>query len=328
LLNGYWLLLFLAAGRQRPVTSSQQQVTTGECLYGAGMKILSPAKINLFLHVRGKRPDGYHELFSLMCRIDLFDEISLQLSEGIGVEISCSQPKVPVDGNNLACRAANLFQGELDSEHNVKIHLKKNIPVAAGLGGGSSNAASVLMALNAYHDYPFSRETLMKMGLKLGADVPFFIFQKPAIATGIGEKLDAFEGNLPYHILLLYPGVEVSTAETYRNLNLGLTKDEKKPTSSNSKRSRFDPAQDLINDLERVTVQKYPEIRLAKEKMLKFGAVGALMSGSGPTVFGLFDNAETAKTARQALSREKADKNWQLFLVNPILEGDLKLIDV
>jgi len=292
------------------------------------MKILSPAKINLFLHVRGKRPDGYHELFSLMCRINLFDEILLQFGRGRGIEISCEHPKVPIDSNNLACRAANLFQRELGLEQRLKIHLKKNIPVAAGLGGGSSNAASVLMALNAYHDHPFSYEMLMKMGLKLGADVPFFIFKKPAIATGIGEKLAAFEGELPYHILLLYTGVEVSTAETYRNLNLGLTKAEKKPTNSNLKLNRFDPAHDLANDLERVTIQKYPEIRSAKEKIIKLGAVGALMSGSGSTVFGLFDDAETAKAARQTLYRDDANKKWQLFLADPILDADLKLIDV
>jgi 4-diphosphocytidyl-2-C-methyl-D-erythritol kinase len=295
--------------------------------HGAGMNILSPAKINLFLHVRGKRPDGYHELFSLMCRINLFDEISLQFGKGHGIEVSCAHPKVPLDSSNLACRAANLFQCELVSKQRIRIHLKKNIPVAAGLGGGSSNAASVLMALNAYHDHPFSREMLMKMGLQLGADVPFFIFQRPAIATGIGQKLAAFEGNLPYHILLLYMGVEVSTAETYQNLNLALTKDEKKPRNSNLKLKRFDPAQDLINDLERVTIQKYPEIRLAKEKMVECGAIGALMSGSGSTVFGLFDNAETAKTAKQTLNSNKAHKNWQLFLADPILEEDLKLID-
>jgi 4-diphosphocytidyl-2-C-methyl-D-erythritol kinase len=292
------------------------------------MKILSPAKINLFLRVCGKRPDGYHDLFSLMCRITLFDEISLQFSDGDGVEISCSNPKVPLDSSNLASRAVNLFQSELGLEHFVKIHLEKNIPVAAGLGGGSSNAASVLMALNAYHNHPFSPEMLMQMGLKLGADVPFFIFQKPALASGIGEKLGAFEGDLPYQILLLYPGVEVSTAEVYQNLNLALTKDEKKPTSTNLKLKRFDPAQDLTNDLERATIPKYPEIRLAKEKMLKFGAVGALMSGSGSAVFGLFDSAQKAKKARQALDRDKADENWQLFLVDPILEADLKLIDV
>ena len=292
------------------------------------MKILSPAKINLFLHVCGKRPDGYHELFSLMCRINLFDEILLQFGRGYGIEVYCEHPKVPIDSNNLAWRAANLFQHELGLEQRLKIHLKKNSPVAAGLGGGSSNAASVLMALNAYHDHPFSHEMLMKMGLKLGADVPFFIFKKPAIATGIGEKLAAFEGELPYHILLLYTGVEVSTAETYRNLNLGLTKAEKKLTSSNLKRNRFDPAHDLANDLERVTIQKYPEIRSAKEKIIKLGAVGALMSGSGSTVFGLFDDAETAKAARQILYRDDANKKWQLFLADPILDADLKLIDV
>jgi 4-diphosphocytidyl-2-C-methyl-D-erythritol kinase len=292
------------------------------------MRILSPAKINLFLHVRGKRPDGYHELFSLMCRINLFDELTLQLGEGSGVEISCSHPKVPADGTNLAVRAANLFLGELDSARSVRIFLKKNIPVAAGLGGGSSNAASVLMALNACHHHPFPQDALMKMGLKLGADVPFFIFQKPAIATGIGEKLEAFGGQLPYHILLAYPAIEVSTAQVYQNLNLGLTKGEKKPTSSNSKLERFDPARDLTNDLERVTIRKHPQIGLAKEKMLKLGAVGALMSGSGSTVFGLFDHADTAKAARKALDRDAATRNWRLFLVDPILEGDHKLIDV
>jgi 4-diphosphocytidyl-2-C-methyl-D-erythritol kinase len=159
----------------------------------------------------------------------------------------------------------------------------------------------------------------MVMGLALGADVPFFIFQKPAIATGIGEKLEAFQGELPYHILLLYQGFNVSTAETYQNLNFGLTNDQKNPTNDSLKRDRFDPVCHLTNDLERVTVAKYPEIGSAKEKLLNLGAIGALMSGSGPTVFGLFDNAETAKSARQSLT---ADKNLKLFLVDPILEAD------
>ena len=168
----------------------------------------------------------------------------------------------------------------------------------------------------------------MEMGLKLGADVPFFIFQKPALATGIGEKLDTFEGDLPYHVLLLYPGFNVSTTETFQNLNLGLTKAEKKPTSNHLKLNRFNPVRHLTNDLEQVTVPKYPEIGLAKEKLLNLGAVGALMSGSGPTVFGLFDNAETAETAKQALSCDQEDQDVQLFLADPILDADLKLIDV
>ena len=190
------------------------------------MKIFSPAKINFFLHVRGKRPDGYHELFSLMCRINLFDEVSLQIGgihEG-GVEIYCSNPQVPDDATNLAHQAASLFQNQQHTAQGAKIRIEKQIPVGAGLGGGSSNAASVLMALNAYYGHPCSQKELMEMGLKLGADVPFFIFQKPAIASGIGEKLEAFEGDLQYHILLLYPGFSVSTAEVYQNLNLGLKK--------------------------------------------------------------------------------------------------------
>jgi 4-diphosphocytidyl-2-C-methyl-D-erythritol kinase len=212
-----------------------------------------------------------------------------------------------------------LFQSKLGSTQGVNIHLNKNIPVAAGLGGGSSNAASILRALNTYYDSPFSMDELMELGLALGADVPFFIFQKPAIASGIGEKLEAFEGALPYHILLLYPGFNVSTAQTYQNLNFGLTNDQKKPTSNHLKLNRFNPAHHLTNDLERVTAQKYPEIGLAKEKLLNLGAIGALMSGSGPTVFGLFDNAKTAKSARQSLA---VAKDFQLFLVDPILEAD------
>jgi 4-diphosphocytidyl-2-C-methyl-D-erythritol kinase len=285
----------------------------------SAMKILSPAKINLFLHICGKRPDGYHELFSLMCRITLFDELSLEIGRGKTIEIDCTHPDVPADDTNLAHRAASLFQSKLKSARGVNIHLNKKIPVAAGLGGGSSNAASVLMALNTYYDRPFNRQQLMEIGLGLGADVPFFIFQKPAIATGIGEKLEAFEGALPYHILLLYQGFNVSTAETYQNLNFGLTNDQKKPKNNSLKRNWFKPARHLTNDLERVTVAKYPEIGLAKEKLLNLGAIGALMSGSGPTVFGLFDNPETAKAAKQSLA---ADKDLKLFLVDPILEAD------
>jgi 4-diphosphocytidyl-2-C-methyl-D-erythritol kinase len=285
------------------------------------MKIVSPAKINLFLHVRGQRPDGYHELFSLMCCVTLFDEISLQTGRGNTIDLQCTHPGVPSNATNLAHRAAHLFCQKLDSSQGIDICLTKNIPVAAGLGGGSSNAASVLLALNTVYDHPFSREQLMELGLTLGADVPFFIFQKPAIATGIGEKLKAFRGGLPYHVLLLYPGFSVSTAEIYQNLNLALTKDEKKPTSNHLKLTRFEPAHHLTNDLERVTAQKYPEIGWLKEKLLNLGANGALMSGSGPTVFGLFDNADTAKSAKQTLSCDEELKDTQLFLVDPILES-------
>ncbi len=292
------------------------------------MKILSPAKINLFLRVRGKRPDGYHELFSLMCCITLFDEILLHIDTGNLITLECSHPGVPSDATNLAHRAACLFQQKLGSSRGIDIRLTKNIPVAAGLGGGSGNAASVLLALNTVYENPFSRAQLMEVGLVLGADVPFFIFQKPAIATGIGDVLDHFEGELPYHFLLLYPEISVSTAEIYQNLNLTLTKDEKKPTSTHLKLTRFEPARHLTNDLETVTANKHPEIGMLKERLLAQGAIGALMSGSGPTVFGLFNDIETAKSAKQALSCDAELKDIQMFLADPILKPDTKLIDI
>mgnify|MGYP000069545916 FL=1 len=292
------------------------------------MKILSPAKINLFLRVCGKRPDGYHELCSLMCCITLFDEISLQIGTGDTVNVYCSHPGVPSDATNLAHRAACLFQQKLGSSRGIDIHLTKNTPVAAGLGGGSGNAASVLLALNTVYEDPFSRTQLMEMGQALGADVPFFIFQKPAIATGIGDVLDHFEGNLPYHFLLLYPEINVSTSEIYRNLNLTLTKDEKKPTSTHLKLSRFEPAYHLTNDLETITAEKHPEIGMLKQKLLDQGASGALMSGSGPTVFGLFKDTDTAKSAKDALSCDVELKDIQLFMADPILEPGPMRIDV
>ena len=292
------------------------------------MKILSPAKINLFLHVRGKRSDGYHELFSLMCCVTLYDEIYLQTAPSGEISIQCAHPFVPSDATNLAYRAAAVFHQNLNSAEGINIRLVKNIPVAAGLGGGSGNAASVLLALNTIYDDPFTEQQLMEMGLTLGADVPFFIFQKPAIATGIGEKLNPFEGALPYHVLLLYPGFKVSTTQIYQNLNLALTKDEKKPTSTHLKQSRFEPEHHLFNDLETVTAQTYPEIGVLKEKLLDCGAIGALMSGSGPTVFGLFDDTDTAKSAKQSLSCDTELKDSQLFLVDPILDSSPKLIDV
>ena len=291
------------------------------------MKILSPAKINLFLHVRGKRPDGYHELFSLMCCVTLYDEIHLQTTSGGEINLQCSHPYVPSDTTNLAHRAAAVFRQKLNSSEGFDIRLVKNIPVAAGLGGGSGNAASVLLALNTIYNLPFTRRQLMEMGLTLGADVPFFIFQQPAIATGIGEKLDPFDGALPYHVLLLYPGFNVSTTQIYQNLNLALTKDEKKPTSTHLKQSRFEPEHHLFNDLETVTAQTHPEIGVLKEKLLDCGAIGALMSGSGPTVFGLFDDTDTAKSAKQSLSCDAELEDTQLFLVDPILDSGPKLID-
>ncbi|GBC62184.1 4-(cytidine 5'-diphospho)-2-C-methyl-D-erythrito l kinase [Desulfonema ishimotonii] len=278
------------------------------------MEVLCPAKINLFLHVTGRRPDGYHDLFSLMAPVSLCDRLTLRF----GVPetgLTCDHPLVPENETNLAWRAADLFFTALGQYAPVHIGIDKQIPVAAGLGGGSSNAASVLMALNRHYGHPFSREHLMRMGLSLGADVPFFIFGKPAIATGIGEKLVPYENVIHYHVLLIAFEFSVSTAGVYKNLNLGLTNCKKIIKSFSLKKQGFDVAHYLCNDLETVTASDYPDIILAKKSLVDHGAKGALMSGSGPTVFGLFSDAETAEKTGRSLSQ---NGKWAVYLANLI----------
>ena len=288
------------------------------------LEILSPAKINLFLYVTGKRADGYHDIVSLMCCISLCDEIILQFGMKSNTVV-CSHPHVPQNETNLAYRAAQLFLNRLDANggsDGVCITINKYIPVAAGLGGGSSNAASVLLGLNHFYGRPFSIDQLMSMGISLGADVPFFLFQKPAIATGIGETLEEFDGLHPFNILLISPEVSVSTAEIYRKLNLRLTKCKKKLTNTPLKKHGFDVALHLCNDLETVTASIHPEILSAKEHLLNHGAEGALMSGSGPTVFGLYADIERARQAKDALSYEV---DGRLFLANLMVDSGITI---
>jgi len=279
------------------------------------MKIHSPAKINLFLKITGKRPDGYHDLITLMCCIDLYDTISIAFNAK-KISVICNNPKVPEDKTNLAHSAATLFLKSLNKQECVEICINKNIPVGAGLGGGSSNAASVLLGLNHYYGSPFSQEELMSMGQSIGADVPFFIFKKPAIASGIGENLEAYEGLTPYKILLIYPGFSVSTTKVYNNFNLGLTKIKKKHNFHLSKNQEFNIEYHLYNDLEKVTASWYPDIIAVKEALLRHGARGALMTGSGPTIFGLFSNTEKAQSANYSLSK---NKKWELFLADMLV---------
>ena len=274
------------------------------------MKILSPAKINLFLQVTKKRPDGYHELRSLICCVNLCDTILLQFGLK-NVQIDSTHPQVPTDDTNLAYRAAAVFFEALNINDGVNIWIDKSIPVAAGLGGGSSNAASVLKGLNRQYGYPFSRKQLMSMGLGLGADVPFFLFGKPALASGVGEKLTAYPRPLPFHVVLVNPGFKVSTGEVFQNLNLGLTKCEKKIKRPFSIKIGFDPGLHLCNDLETVTASEYPVITAIKKQLMIRGALGALMSGSGPTVFGLFSDYLTADSAKQAIGENTC---WDVFV--------------
>jgi len=280
------------------------------------LKILSPAKINLFLQITGKRSDGYHDLISLMCCIDLCDTLSLTVGKPL-ITVRCKHPAVPEDETNLAFLAADFFLKSLNKNEGVDIFIEKRIPVAAGLGGGSSNAAAVLRGLNQYYGYPFSLEDLISMGRTIGADVPFFVFGKPAIATGIGDKLETYTGLEKLMTLLIYSGFGLSTATIYKNLNLGLTKCKKKLSYSLLKKQGFNARNHLCNDLETVAELAHPEIIAAKEVLLAHGAIGALMSGSGPTVFGLFSDSVTARKAYQIIFKQY---NWQLYLAEMITQ--------
>jgi len=281
------------------------------------IRISAPAKINLFLKVTGKRPDNYHELCTLMCPISLYDTLTVTFGAKKILTL-CSHPDVPDGEANLAHRAAAAFLESIDCSEGVRISVEKKIPVAAGLGGGSSDAASVLLAMNRYYGNPLSQDRLIETGCRIGADVPFFIFQKPALATGIGEKLESVAGLTPYRVLLVNPGFKVLTAEIFKNCNLTLTNREKVLKNPLFIDSVFDISRELINDLgndlETVTGSRFPEIFFIKSLLLRHGAMGAAMSGSGPTVFGLFTDRTAAETAFDAFRADQP--RWQVFLVD------------
>ena len=273
------------------------------------MQLLSPAKINLFLKVIGKRPDGYHDLVSLMCGITLFDNITVDIG-GAGIAVSCNDPDVPTDESNLVCRAVRVFQKAAGLNEGVRIDIRKHVPVGAGLGGGSSNAAALLTGLNEHYGFPLSTDNLRSLGATIGADVPFFIDGKPAIATGIGEKLELFGGMPDFHLVLINPGFLVSTAEIFKKLKIGLTNSAKKPKRDLLIDQKFDVASHLCNDLETVTSTIYPDIAEVKAALIAQGAEGALMSGSGPTVFGLFSDSKSAERAKNNLAGRTG---WRVF---------------
>jgi 4-diphosphocytidyl-2-C-methyl-D-erythritol kinase len=283
---------------------------------GGTLKLLSPAKVNLRLDVLGKRGDGYHEIESIMTRVSLYDEITISVEDGEGLEVTCSDPSLSGEGN-IAYKAAKTSLGIYKGQGRLRIYIKKIIPVAAGLGGGSSNAATVLMGLNEALDMGLSREDLMRIGVKLGADVPFFILERAAIARGIGEMLEAIDLP-PIWFVLVNPNIHVSTADVYRGLNLkiGLTKEGFGINIPDFNNGVEGVARILHNDLERVALKMHPEIGVVKDEILSSGALGVLMSGSGATVFGLFGSRKGAEDAFDGISSRHP--GWRVFVVKNI----------
>ena len=265
------------------------------------MKFLSPAKVNLYLEVLSKRPDGYHEIQTLMQRVDLSDEVEIDLG-GRGIRLVSEGGGMPEGMDNLACRAARIFCEEFGIRCDLQIRLKKRIPVAAGLGGGSSDAATVLMGLNELLQTGGDGKRLMALGAKIGADVPFFLFQKPALARGMGEKLTAVNLPGPLWFLISVPPFQISTAWAYQAFDR-LPGQKKEPMCIGDS---YEKLADLLpvmkNDLESAALTRHPEIARMKEELLARGARGALMSGSGPVTFGLFSTRKEAERTEKAVA--------------------------
>lgn len=259
----------------------------------------SPAKVNLILKVLRRREDGYHDIASLMQKVSLADEMEFSPRRE-GIALACPGSHLTTGEENLVVRAARALFAEAGFAGGVEITLRKRIPTAAGLGGGSSNAATTLTVLNDLFQFGFDRERLIRIGARLGADVPFFLYGSTAWAFGIGEILEPAEPPPGMWLVLVNPGFEVPTKWVYQSLNLPLTKTPLKYSIPSFSGIR-ELAAALSNDLEKVTVARYPVLEELKGFLLRQGALGSLMSGSGPTVFGLFENEPDAIQAEGAL---------------------------
>ncbi|PAK48791.1 4-(cytidine 5'-diphospho)-2-C-methyl-D-erythritol kinase [Paenibacillus sp. 7541] len=259
----------------------------------------APAKINLMLDVLHKRPDGFHEVEMVMTMIDLADRLEMSEQPRDTIIITSQAGYIPLDEKNLAFQAARLIKERYDVRKGVHIHLDKKIPVAAGLAGGSSDAAATLRGLNRLWGLHIPEEELLTLGAELGSDVPFCVQGGTALATGRGEKLTPIPSPPQCWVIVAKPPINVSTAEVYGKLradNVQHHPSAEAMIAALEQGSFRDMCASLGNVLEEVTLKMHPEVQQLKEGMLKLGADGALMSGSGPTVFGLV--AKESKVAR------------------------------
>lgn len=284
-----------------------------------GIDIETPAKINVRLKITGRRSDGYHTLVSVMIPVTLVDRLEIRPTRNPGVGLSCQGEGVPTGEENLVHRAARAFLSEARIGQGVSIRLQKRIPVAAGLGGGSSDAAATLRGLDTLWPDRLSRPALHRLAASLGADVPFFLAPCPAVAQGVGDVLEPLAKWPKLWYILLNPPVEVSTAWVYGQFRIELTTRENDCTFDLLKTGGFSISRLLENDLEPVTEARFPVVRTIREALMESGAEGALMTGSGPTVFGVFRTPEGAEKAKKVLVSRDMGK---VFLVTNWEEGD------
>jgi 4-diphosphocytidyl-2-C-methyl-D-erythritol kinase len=277
----------------------------------------SPCKVNLLLNILGKRPDGFHELETVMQPVNLFDRLQFTRG-GSGIRLTCSEPTLPVDSGNLVHRAAAAFLQQAGIKDGVNIHLEKKIPLAAGLGGGSGNAATTLLALNELFGHPLAAEQLAHIAALLGSDIPFFLQDKPALALGRGEKvssLEPFAALRGVALLLIHPGFGIATAWAYKEL-------ARFPAALNGRPGRAQELVELLksatltragsafyNSLEAPALDKYPLLALYQDFLRAQGAAATLMSGSGSTTFAIARSAEEARRL-EALVQSKFGPCW------------------
>lgn len=268
------------------------------------LRLKALAKVNLGLDVLRRREDGYHEVKMVMQTIRLYDRLILKKTDRPGIQVKTNLYYLPANENNLVYQAAKLLQDEFDLKSGMVISLRKFIPVAAGMAGGSSDAAAVLYGMNRMFQLQLSREELMKLGVRIGADVPYCIMRGTALAEGIGEQLSALPPMPECQVVIARPPISVSTKFVYENLNLGehtVHPDIDRIIKGLEEGDLHQVAAHMGNVLESVTIPHYPVIARIKEEMKAGGALNAMMSGSGPTVFGLFDNKEKAEQTCQKL---------------------------
>lgn len=279
-------------------------------------------KINLGLDVLGRRDDGYHEVRMIMQTVGIYDRIDLYSCEKPGIQVETNLYYLPNNENNLVYKAAQLLMEEFQIPYGVQIRLKKFIPVAAGMAGGSSDAAAVLFGVNKMFGLGLTMEELMVRGVKIGADVPYCVMRGTALSEGIGEILTPLPPVPQCQVLIAKPGINVSTKFVYENLHANELRPEQHPDidgmiAAIEQGDIYQIAGKFGNVLESVTIREYPVIQMLKDRMRELGAINALMSGSGPTVFGLYTNPKAAQDAYEELRYGQSSQlAKQVYLTN------------
>lgn len=286
------------------------------------LKLKAYGKINLALDVLRRREDGYHDVRMIMQTVGIYDQVDLRRKREPGITVETNLYYLPNNENNLVYQAAKLLFDEFQLKEGLHINLKKVIPVAAGMAGGSSDAAAVLVGVNKMFSLGLSKEQLMERGVKIGADVPYCIMRGTALSEGIGEKLTKLPPMPQCQILIAKPGISVSTKFVYENLHANDLKPEQHPDIDGmieaiEKQDVYMVGEKMGNVLELVTADKYPVIENIKAVMREHGAVNAMMSGSGPTVFGIFTSPRAAQNAYEELRYGKSSElAKQVYLTN------------